>query len=331
MDSQKSITKLTWFGTGGCADFFCEPQGDNAFSEALIWAKKNNLVVHVLGSGANTLANDAGIRGLLIKPAIKNIDIVKTGEVTAGCGVTIEELIKATLDAGLTGFEVFSGIPGTVGGSVFVNLHYFEAFLGNFLTSAKVISRKTGKTQTVERAWFNFGYDQSKLYEGNYFVVDATFRLNPASSEEVSYSRGRRFEIIRHRNSRYPKARTCGSFFRNFLPEELQSKQLPYIAYYLDVLGIKGKLRVGSAQVSSRHANMIEVDETKDAKSKDVIDLAKLMQELVYKEFGLLPQPECQFLGYEDFPLHTKKSIASIITTRKETSSGAQKETSRRK
>ena len=94
--------------------------------------------------------------------------------------------------------------------------------------------------------------------------------------------------------------RTCGSFFRNFSPDEVvhTEKKLIYVAYYLDKVGIKGELSVGDAIVSHQHANMI-VNRGK-ATSTDIITLAQLMQKMVFDRFGIKPQPECQLVGFKE-------------------------------
>ena len=196
------------------------------------------------------------------------------------------------------GLEEFSGIPGTVGGSVYINLHYYEFLLEQFLINAQIIHKTTGEILTVDPKWFKFGYDQSRLQEKEYYLVCATFQLKHATDLEIARARGRREEIIRHRQRRYPTVRTCGSFFRNFLPEEVANtdKKLIYVAYYLDKLGIKGELSVGDAVVSHQHANMI-VNRGK-ATSSDIVQLVQLMQKMVVDQFGIKPQPECQLIGF---------------------------------
>ena len=135
---------------------------------------------------------------------------------------------------------------------------------------------------------------------------DRSFRLKKGSDLEAAFSKGRSFEIIRQRARRYPKERTCGSFFRNFLPEEVCGK-VSSVAFYLDKIGVKGTLSKGQAVVSRKHANMLETKE--GATSADVVALAREMQKLVYKNFGLVPVPECRFLGFPSFPLYTKDTI----------------------
>lgn len=300
------LSDKNWFKTGGNAAHFCRPISINDWKEALAYAAKNNLTITLLGQGANVLISDDGIDGLVICPAQGSITHNQAkATITANAGVGVQEVIDYGIAHGLLGLEEFSGIPGSIGGSLFINIHYFQFFLGNFLDQAVVIDKTTGQAITVDRMWFNFGYDQSKLFDGQYYVVQATFKLTPADALQSAYARGRRDEIIRHRAQRYPTANTCGSFFRNFhmaeLPFEIEGRKLPYIAYYLDKIGIKGELRVGNAIVSYQHANMIVT--LPGATSKDVIDLARTMQQRVKDQFGIVPYPECQFLGFKQPPL----------------------------
>jgi UDP-N-acetylenolpyruvoylglucosamine reductase len=129
--------------------------------------------------------------------------------------------------------------------------------------------------------------------------------LKTASDLEIAYARGRRTEIIRHRESRYPKQGTCGSFFRNFHTDEVtlisNGKKMIYVAYYLDKIGVKGQLRMGDAQVSYQHANMLV--NLGNATTQNLIDVARKMQDLVFDQFGVLPQPECELVGFKEYPL----------------------------
>lgn len=301
---QISLADKNWFKTGGNARYFCEPSTDVDFVAALQFAQANKPDVVILGEGANILISDDGIDGLVIRSAAKNIAI--DGQlITAGAGVNMQQLIDFCLDNQLLGLEEFSGIPGSVGGSVFINIHYFQFLLSQFLISATVIDRVTCQVKKVDNAWFNFGYNQSTLHDGQHYLIDATFALKPVDQLQAAYAKGRRDEIIRHRNQRYPQSNTCGSFFRNFhaaeIPFEIQGKKVPFVAYYLDKIGVKGALSVGKAVVSYQHANML-VTQT-GATTTDVIELAKAMQQKVKDQFGIVPQPECRFLGFKTYPL----------------------------
>lgn len=261
----------------------------------------------------NILISDNGWEGLVIRPKIKYITKSETYKennryfknITAGAGVIIQNLIDWCLDNNLKGLQEFSGIPGTVGGSVYINIHYFKALLSDFLVKATVIDKINNQVLTVDNRWFEFGYNKSKLQDSKYILIDATFKVEECSYIEAAYLKGRRDETIRYRTWRYPASNTCGSFFRNFKENEVtlesNGKKMIYIAYYLDKLGIKGELKVGGATVSHQHANMIV--NTGNATSDDIINLARAMQEMVYEKFNVLPQAECQFIGFSKYPL----------------------------
>lgn len=298
-----------WFQTGGPARYFCEPADKTSLQNILLWREQNNLRLFVLGQGANILIADQGFDGLVVRPALKKIERVDEYStsvlVKADAGVTMADLIAWCLDHTITGLEEFSGIPGTVGGSVYINLHYFEFLLSQFLVSATVLEHASGKLMTVDTDWLAFGYNQSRLHTQEHTLVDATFALKKSTSEQTAFARGRAQEIIRHRTMRYPSTHTCGSFFRNFHDDEVSlivnGKKAVWIAYYLDKIGIKGSLAVGGAAVSYQHANMLI--NTGTATTQDIIDLARSMQELVHQQFGVIPQPECQLIGFDTYPL----------------------------
>ncbi len=303
------LANKNWFGTGGPARFYCEPTTALQFQEAILYANSHELDIFILGQGANILISDEGFDGLVIRPMLANIGIISRNDsiavVKADAGVTMPNLIDYCLDNNLLGLEEFSGIPGTVGGSVYINLHYFEFLLAHFLIQAEIVHKKNGTIAIVDAEWFKFGYNDSALHKKDYFLISATFKLTPATDEQTAFAQGRKTEIIRHRAHRYPQVHTCGSFFRNFFPHEVMleadKKKIIFVAYYLDKIGIKGTLRSGNAIVSPQHANMIV--NLGNATSTDIITLGREMQRLVQEKFGILPQAECQLIGFKEYPL----------------------------
>ena len=307
-----SLSDKNWFRTGGTARYYTEPRTDKEFQQALFFACDNKLSVFVLGEGANILVSDTGYQGLVIRPIQKDASISSYSDaaslVTVKAGMNMQSLIDFCLNNNLVGLHEFSGIPGTVGGSLFVNLHYFEFFLSEFLYSADVIEKKTGSIHTVSPDWFCFGYNKSTLYEEDFYLLSATFLLNKATNEETWYARGRSAEIVRYRHRQYPHKNTCGSFFRNFYEHEVSlikdNKKMIYVAYYLDKVGIRGTLSHQSASISYQHANMFITQ--KNAASQDVVTLARIAQQKVYDKFRIIPQPECRFIGFREYPLLLK-------------------------
>lgn len=302
-----SLKDKNWFKTGGVARFYAEPTTLEEVKAAAAFARDRGLKIFILGEGANILVSDSGFAGLVIRPRNTSITFNdETACVTAGAGVSMPELIDCTLERNFIGLEEFSGIPGTVGGSVFINIHYFEFLLSHFLVNATIVNLVSGEVKEVDNKWFGFGYNRSILQDEPWLLFDASFQLKKVSSLESAYARGRQREIIRHRSRRYPSERTCGSFFRNFLPEEISfsvgDKKVPFVAYYLEKVGVKGDLRIGGAMVYPLHANMLVT--TEGAASAHVIAVARVMQERVRQQFGITPQAECQLIGFEEYPLH---------------------------
>lgn len=307
LKTAEPLADKNWFRTGGPALLFAEPTDEQTFQDVVSYARSVELPTYLIGEGANLLVSDEGFNGLLIRPQLTKIKRIPYDEtydlVQADAGVTFSNLITWCLDSNLIGLEEFSGIPGTVGGSVFINIHYFEHLLSTFLVNAQIITKNDALLHTVDNAWFKFGYNYSTLHEQTAYLVHATFKVKKVDTPTAFHAQGRSEEIIRHRLKRYPHAFTCGSFFRNFYAPEVAhlDKKLIYIAYYLDKIGVKGELSVGGAHVSYQHANMIVNDGT--ATTADIIALARLMQAMVQEQFGLLPQPECRLLGFTDYPL----------------------------
>lgn len=310
-----SLQDKNWFRTGGIASHYAEPQTDNNVQMLLAYAQQNALPVIILGQGANVLIAEGMIKGLVLRPMLRTISIDhEKGQVRAGAGVLIAELIEYVQAQGFCRFEDFAGIPGTVGGALFINLHYFSRLIAQDLLSARIVHVPSGEILTVDAAWFAFGYNQSRLQQSfydqltaqtnpEYLLLDATFMLTPADDLARAFARGRCEEIIRHRNRRYPMARTCGSFFRNFSPDEVASLPgaITAVAYYLDTVGVRRIFTQGPVRVFSGHANMLVTQE--GATSDDVIAVARKMQKLVYEQFGLALYPECQLIGFSEYPL----------------------------
>jgi UDP-N-acetylmuramate dehydrogenase len=303
-----SLKDKNWFETGGQAEFFSAPTTEGEIQKSVEFALKNNLKITILGSGANVLINDYGVKGLVIKPSLKNISILVDQDanyklVEVDSGISIDDLINYCLENNLIGLEEFSGIPGSVGGAIYINIHYFNFFIGDFLESAIIYDLFNNNIFEVDKKWFNFGYDNSKLFSKQYLLISAFFKLKYVKDLESAFAKGRSVEIIRHRKSRYPYKGTCGCFFKNFEESdknllEINGKKILSAGYYLDQVGVKGILRVNQAGVSSKHANMIV--NFGNTTSRDILAVAKTMKELVYKKFGLILQPECQLIGFEE-------------------------------
>lgn len=310
IQSNVSLSDKNWFGTGGNAEFFAQPTTVDQMQICLLWAQKHNKPITVLGKGANVLIADTGVSGLVINPSMIAIAAKEESEstvlLTVGAGYDMADLIDWCFDQGIFGLHEFSGIPSSVGGAVYINLHFFQFLIDQFIVRATVMD-KDGTIFSVDHGWFDFGYDYSTLHQKNHYLCDVTFRLQKADQLKVAYERGRSDEIKRYRSYRYPSKNTCGSFFRNLFPSEVllevNGKKAIWAAYYLDQVGVKGAVSFGGAMVSYQHANMIVTDPSKNPKSQDIIDCARECQKRVFEKYGIILKPECQFIGFQQNPV----------------------------
>lgn len=311
------LKKYNWFELGGIARYFAEPENISDLKAIINFSNTQNLPIKLLGLGANVLISDYGYQGIIIKLDNKNICHEylenETGLLHADGGCTIEELIKYSLNkAFLFGLEEFSGIPSTVGGALFINLHYFAFLISQFVHSAKIYDTIEKKIITVDANWFEFGYDTSKVKENKqYIILSASFLLKRNTALYAEYAKGRSLEITRHRQNRYPYQKTCGCFFKNLSPAQApmgpEGKKILSAGYYLDKVDVRGELKKNNCSVSSRHANMMIHNGAGTA--SDIIAIAKIMQKKVFDRYGILLEPECELIGFDEYPLYTLSTI----------------------
>jgi len=295
---EKVILKpYTTFKIGGPARFFCEPMNSDEVIEALNFAKENNISAFVLGLGANILVSDNGFQGLVVRQRNETISI-KDNFIIAQAGAVVESLINTALAENLIGFEDFSGIPSSIGAALYINLHYFDAFIANLVRSALVLNKETLKVQDVDSSWFNFNYDNSRLKtDEDHVLLEAKFELKKVDDYTKHEAIGKSKEIIRTRKYKYPSEPSVGSIFQNLNSEEQKQYGLPTrsVAYLIDVCGLKGT-RVGDALLSHRHANMIV--NVGDARAEHVLELAQIIKEKVKERFGTDLRFEVQLVGF---------------------------------
>jgi len=292
-----SLKPYTNFKIGGSARFFCEPKNTEEIIDSFKFAKEKNLPAFILGNGANILVSDDGFPGLVIRQKNEKI-FVDGNTINAGSGTTIERLISTALEHNLVGLEDFSEIPSTVGGALYINLHYFGVFIGPLVKSALVLSKDTLKTEEVDQSWFRFGYDDSKLKsDKDYMLLEATFQLEKVDDYKKYEAIGKSKEIIRTRQHKYPSEPSVGSIFQNLNREKQHQHNLPTrsVAYLIDVCGLKGT-RVGDALLSPKHANMIV--NVGEAKAADVLKLAEIIKQTVKERFEIDLKFEMELVGF---------------------------------
>ncbi len=287
------LAPYTTFRIGGPADVFFEAHTADELAAAVTAARETDVPFFLLGMGANILVGDGGFRGVVIRNKADHVRI-DGDHVHAESGAIVwPDVIGAALAAGLSGVEHYAGIPSTVGGALWQNLHFLSPpperertmFIEEVVESAELLSAD-GQRRTVDRAWFDFGYDYSTLHVTDDLVLSATFRLEPADPERLQ-------EIVdanlEWRGARHPPLDTqpsAGSVFKKI--DGVGAGRLA------DWCGLKGA-RIGGAMVTERHANILI--NAGGATARDVRHLIGYVQETVEREQGYRLSTEIGMIG----------------------------------
>ncbi|WP_054949477.1 UDP-N-acetylmuramate dehydrogenase [Numidum massiliense] len=285
--TDEPLVKYTTWRVGGSADLFVYPKSKRELQQTMTVLHREGIPWHAIGRGSNLLVRDNGIRGAVIKvgEGLDHLTIEGT-RVTAGGGYSFVRLAGKTAKAGLSGLEFASGIPGNVGGAVFMNAGAHGSDVSRTLVSAEVIL-EDGSFKTLSAADLNFRYRTTALQEHVHGVVaEATFALKKGNPAQIMAD-VRAFK--QRRNRTQPLNHPCaGSVFRN--PPGDHAGRL------IEAAGLKG-YRVGDAEVSTLHANFI-VNNGK-ATAADILTLIGDVQKTVLETYGIVLHPEVRVVGEE--------------------------------
>ena len=282
-----SLSKYTTYRVGGIADCMVYPKNIDALIETCKLIKKYHLAYKVVGKGSNLLFSDAPYHGVIIK--LDAFDKVSFYEhkVRVGAGFSLVRLASMAAKKSLTGLEFASGIPGTVGGAIFMNAGAYKSDMGYIVQSIKVLTPDL-KVITLTNQELAFHYRTSFLQKHpNYICLEAVLRLQKGKKEAIeTVMRERRERRKESQPLEYPSA---GSVFRN--PENA----LP-AGKLIEDLGLKG-LQKGGAQVSKKHANFII--NYQNAQARDIHDLILFVQDAIKEHYGIHLKIEQEFVNWE--------------------------------
>jgi UDP-N-acetylmuramate dehydrogenase len=294
LERDAPLAPHTTFKIGGPADLMFRALTTDELAEAVRAARELDIPFFLLGLGANILVGDRGFRGLVIKNEVEAIDFLDETRVRAGSGMKIyHDLIQLTVARGLGGLQHYVGIPSTVGGAVWQNLHFLSPpperertmFIAEVVEGATILTEE-GEVRTVDLDYFQFGYDYSILHDRRDVVLDVTFRLEPTPREVM---RETIRENLQWRDDRHPDLwlyPSAGSIFQKL--EGIGAGRL------IDQCGLKGHV-LGNAQIFHKHANIIV--NLGGATSADVRALIDLAQTTVRKELGHELKTEIGMIG----------------------------------
>ncbi len=278
------MDKYCSFRAGGRADLLAEPVTVSQLRQVLEILRDSGEEYMVIGNGTNILVKDGGYRGVIVR--LERLDEIRMeGEtIICGAGALLSTVARAALAESLTGLEPMSGIPGSIGGGVFMNAGAYDGEMKNVLVSADVIDSKTGEQKTVPAEELELGYRHSKLMETGDVAVSAVLKLKKGSQEEIAE---RMRDYAERRNTKQPvQYPSAGSFFKR--PPGYFAGKLVQDA------GCKG-LSVGGAQISELHSGFMI--NTGGATVTDILTLMRLVQNTVYDQFGVMLEPEVRIIG----------------------------------
>ncbi|MCX5768215.1 MAG: UDP-N-acetylmuramate dehydrogenase [Gemmatimonadetes bacterium] len=287
------LAPYTTFRIGGPADVLYDATSADDLATAVTAAQSAGIPWFVLGLGANILIGDLGFRGLVIRNCAREFDVPREGAIHAGSGVIIADLIPEAVRLGLSGLEHYVGIPSTVGGAVWQNLHFLSPaperartmFIAEVVESVDLLTG-AGVRQTVSAAEMRFGYDTSRLHDSGEIALAVTFALT--HGDETAMRRTMQ-ENLDWRGARHPHLDvepSAGSIFKKI--EGVGAGRL------IDDCGLKG-FRIGGAQISPLHANIIV--NVGNATASDVRAVIAHAQAAVLARSGHHLEPEIGFIG----------------------------------
>lgn len=292
ISEDESMAKHASFKAGGKAGYFIEVNSVLELSQLLKILNENSTEYIVLGNGSNTLFTDEGYDGIVIKlnPESREFNYIKVLEegedfvtLSAGTAVLMSVFAKEVVSLSLEGFEPMSGIPGSLGGAVFMNAGAYGGEMSQVVKKVKAVS-KEGEIKILSNEEMDFGYRHSILEDNHYIATDIEFSLKKGNLEEI---KARMMDFAGRRNSKQPlKFPSAGSTFKR--PDGYFAGKL------IEDAGLKG-LSVGGAEVSVLHSGFII--NKNQATATDILELITLVQNTVYDKFGVKLEPEVRIIG----------------------------------
>jgi UDP-N-acetylmuramate dehydrogenase len=278
------LSAYTYTEVGGPADILAFPHSVSQLMDLIALASADKTAVTVLGNASNLIVRDGGIRGLVIR--LDRLDLVNVAgfalEVQAGTKLT--QLAKVAQQHALAGLEFACGIPGSVGGAIYMNAGAYGGEISNVLSSAKILDLESNEIKVLTKSELQFGYRSSILREKKWIVLSAKFELAAGDPTQIQNEMNR-LDALRAAKQplEYP---SCGSVFKRPAGH--------FAGPLIQAAGCQG-LRVGGVEVSRKHAGfMVNIDH---ARAKDYEDLIADVIEKVRLHSGIRLEPEVRIIG----------------------------------
>ena len=300
------MSKHTSFKVGGPARYFAKVSSIESLKNALSFAREKNLPHFILGNGTNLLVSDKGYDGVIISLAGDFSEIVDlgNGKFKVGAATPLGRFARHTLKQGYTGIHKLAGIPGTLGGAVYMNAGAYGQEIGQACTGVTVLDAG-GNIRELSAAECGFGYRRSVFSNGNNgagddngkIILAATFQLQSASSQGLTTAdlEAELAECMAKRKATQPlNMPNAGSTFKRLDKGATETPTQIAPGYYIEQAGLKG-YRIGSAEVSTLHANFIV--NAGGATAQDIKSLSEYVQNKVFEKFRIELKREIILLG----------------------------------
>lgn len=279
----EKLSSYVNFKVGGPADILLIPDSKEQVKKSIGICRENNIPVYVIGNGSNILVRDGGFRGVVISlKGVHNIT-VNDERIEAECGVMLKEVSDKAMENSLTGFEFACGIPGTIGGAVFMNAGAYDGEISHVIESVEVIDENCNIINLTNEE-LDFGYRSSLVMKKGYIVLSAVFKLKKGQVKTIKELVN---DLTNKRESKQPlEYPSAGSTFK---------RPTGYFAGKLiQDAGLKG-YSIGGAAVSEKHSGF--VINKGNATAKDITDLIEHIQDEVKKQFGVDLHTEVRIIG----------------------------------
>jgi UDP-N-acetylmuramate dehydrogenase len=281
------LSQFTTYNVGGPAKFFASADNWKQMLALREFAKKQGVSYMVLGGGSNVLFPDTGYSGLIIMNKMNKVNF-HGQSVTAESGVYLSKLVLIAAKYNLGGISGLANVPGSVGGALYGNAGVPDIWISNVFMHAEILPTTGNEPIIVGSDYCEFGYRTSRFKRTSDMILSVTLKLKPMPSPVVQAEIG---EYMKARILKQPTGLSCGSFFKN-------PGQFPSAGWLIEQSGCKG-MKIGSAQVSEKHANFIM--NTGGATATDIVELAKKVHDAVFAKFNINLEPEVQILPKNPF------------------------------
>lgn len=292
------MCKHTSFKVGGPVRYFAKAETAEDLKTAMTLAREKGLPYFILGNGTNLLVSDNGYDGVVITLAgdFSTIEDFGNGAFKVGAAVPLGRFARTTLKQGFAGIHKLAGIPGTLGGAIYMNAGAYGQEIGNCCTMVTVLD-DDGSTRELATADCSFGYRQSIFQKNKAIILSATFQLPAASAEgkAVADLEAELAECMAKRKASQPlNMPNAGSTFKRLESGAADTPTQIAPGYYIEQAGLKGH-RIGGAEVSTLHANFIV--NAGGATASDIKALSEYVQQKVAEKFGIQLKREIILLG----------------------------------